>query len=649
MVNKEERLIKLIRREQAGKGGNYEEICELLFDEMNNLVRPVCESAEESKKKVKKLFVRMLQQINEIDTNDDIHLWIAGFSTVTLYEILTKENGQIITYNSGNIDYPYSHIDEDEEFKSKIGDYNDALANPQRYMFAKDFFKKLTKGQIILFEMFCYEGFTVDEIQELIEIDKVFITSELSALKDIVLGNVNGNQEIELVSQEDNNLQEEEDSEDIAAIKAAVAAIVSDTEDEVKSETEGYRDIVSAVNAIRSEINENGVDYSKEPDSLGATLVNINKKRINNSLNNNIVSENITSDNDNKGEFEVNYDKALSSLDSDKDSIDKNDLSVKDNESDNVNSLEKSSEKSDNDTVYSDTSKKGQDIKVSKVEADYIDDDEDEEVNDEEKEDNNKKKGVIGLFGLDDLADDDDEYDDDEIEDISDEKSSNKVNSNKSSNKNDNKNNKLLKILSIAIPSVAVVIFIVILLTSGAFKKPSSANNSGTIAETKNSTKKQETTTQEQTTQKETATEKKTQQTTTAKKTESTTQATTQEETTEKQTTATKANSSTVATTQAQTKTTATQTQATTEATTEKATQANTQVTTQATTEATTQATQATTEATISTKATQATTAENTTSEETLKATQVTTSSATTATQADTDTIVDEKNGTALH
>ena len=643
MVNKEERLIKLIRREQAGKGGNYEEICELLFDEMNNLVRPVCESAEESKKKVKKLFVRMLQQINEIDTNDDIHLWIAGFSTVTLYEILTKENGQIITYNSGNIDYPYSHIDEDEEFKSKIGDYNDALANPQRYMFAKDFFKKLTKGQIILFEMFCYEGFTVDEIQELLEIDKVFITSELSALKDIVLGNVNGNQEIELVSQEDNSLQEEEDSEDIAAIKAAVAAIVSDTEDEVKTETDGYKDIVSAVNAIRSEIDENGVDYSKESDNLGATLVNINKKRINNSLNNNIVSENIPSDNDNKGEFEVDYDKALSSLDSDKGSIDKSDLSIKDNESDNVNSLEKSSEKSDNDTVYSDTSNKGQDIKVSKIEADYIDDDEDEEVNEEEKEDSKKKKGVIGLFGLDDLADDD-EYDDDEIEDISDEKSSTKVNSNKSTNNNDNKNNKLLKILSIAIPSVAVVIFIVILLTSGAFKKSSSANNSGTIAETKNSTKKQETTTQEQTTQKETATEKKTQQTTTAKKTESTTQATTQEETTEKQTTATKANSSTVATTQAQTKTTATQTQATTEAT-----QATTQVTTQATTEATTQATQATTEATISTKATQATTAENTTSEETLKATQVTTSSATTATQADTDTIVDEKNGTALH
>ena len=427
MVNKEERLIKLIRREQAGKGGNYEEICELLFDEMNNLVRPVCESAEESKKKVKKLFVRMLQQINEIDTNDDIHLWIAGFSTVTLYEILTKENGQIITYNSGNIDYPYSHIDEDEEFKSKIGDYNDALANPQRYMFAKDFFKKLTKGQIILFEMFCYEGFTVDEIQELLEIDKVFITSELSALKDIVLGNVNGNQEIELVSQEDNSLQEEEDSEDIAAIKAAVAAIVSDTEDEVKTETDGYKDIVSAVNAIRSEIDENGVDYSKESDNLGATLVNINKKRINNSLNNNIVSENIPSDNDNKGEFEVDYDKALSSLDSDKGSIDKSDLSIKDNESDNVNSLEKSSEKSDNDTVYSDTSNKGQDIKVSKIEADYIDDDEDEEVNEEEKEDSKKKKGVIGLFGLDDLADDD-EYDDDEIEDISDEKSSTKVN-----------------------------------------------------------------------------------------------------------------------------------------------------------------------------------------------------------------------------
>ena len=114
MANKEERLIRLIRREQSGKGGNYEEICELLFDEINNLVRPVCQSAEESRKKVKKLFVRMLQQIDEIDTNDDIHLWIAGFTTVTLYELLCRENGQIITYRSGNIDYQYSHIDDDD-------------------------------------------------------------------------------------------------------------------------------------------------------------------------------------------------------------------------------------------------------------------------------------------------------------------------------------------------------------------------------------------------------------------------------------------------------------------------------------------------------------------------------------------------------
>ena len=187
MANKEERLIRLIRREQSGKGGNYEEICELLFDEINNLVRPVCQSAEESRKKVKKLFVRMLQQIDEIDTNDDIHLWIAGFTTVTLYELLCRENGQIITYRSGNIDYQYSHIDDDDELRLKVRDYNDALANPKRYMFGKEFFSKLSKGQIILFEMFCYEGFTIDEIQELLEVDKIYITSELAAIKAAVL------------------------------------------------------------------------------------------------------------------------------------------------------------------------------------------------------------------------------------------------------------------------------------------------------------------------------------------------------------------------------------------------------------------------------------------------------------------------------
>lgn len=294
MANKEERLIRLIRREQSGKGGNYEEICELLFDEINNLVRPVCQSAEESRKKVKKLFVRMLQQIDEIDTNDDIHLWIAGFTTVTLYELLCRENGQIITYRSGNIDYQYSHIDDDDELRLKVRDYNDALANPKRYMFGKEFFSKLSKGQIILFEMFCYEGFTIDEIQELLEVDKIYITSELAAIKAIVLGNTD--EEVELISENDTDIKEnvksyasEDDNDDITAIKAAVAAIVNDTVDEVNTENEGYKDIVSAVNAIKSE-----PDYNNN-DTLGATLVNINKEHINNIIKN---SENKTGKDD---------------------------------------------------------------------------------------------------------------------------------------------------------------------------------------------------------------------------------------------------------------------------------------------------------------------------------------------------------------
>ena len=349
MANKEERLIRLIRREQSGKGGNYEEICELLFDEINNLVRPVCQSAEESRKKVKKLFVRMLQQIDEIDTNDDIHLWIAGFTTVTLYELLCRENGQIITYRSGNIDYQYSHIDDDDELRLKVRDYNDALANPKRYMFGKEFFSKLSKGQIILFEMFCYEGFTIDEIQELLEVDKIYITSELAAIKAIVLGNTD--EEVELISENDTDIKEnvksyasEDDNDDIAAIKAAVAAIVNDTVDEVNTENEGYKDIVSAVNAIKSE-----PDYNNN-DTLGATLVNINKEHINNIIKN---SENKTGKDDT--EIELNEDK-----------------------------------------LKNDTPKSEKKAKTKDIEADYIDEDEAEA--DYDKSD--KKKGLAGLFGF---------------------------------------------------------------------------------------------------------------------------------------------------------------------------------------------------------------------------------------------------------
>jgi len=574
MANKEERLIRLIRREQSGKGGNYEEICELLFDEINNLVRPVCQSAEESRKKVKKLFVRMLQQIDEIDTNDDIHLWIAGFTTVTLYELLCRENGQIITYRSGNIDYQYSHIDDDDELRLKVRDYNDALANPKRYMFGKEFFSKLSKGQIILFEMFCYEGFTIDEIQELLEVDKIYITSELAAIKAIVLGNTD--EEVELISENDTDIKEnvksyasEDDNDDIAAIKAAVAAIVNDTVDEVNTENEGYKDIVSAVNTIKSE-----PDYNNN-DTLGATLVNINKEHINNIIKN---SENKTGKDDT--EIELTEDK-----------------------------------------LKNDTPKSGKKANTKDIEADYID--EDEADADYDKSD--KKKGLAGLFGFEDLSDDEDEADNKTVKRDRMADDDSLVNSGKT--------NKILKILSIVVPSVAVVIFIVILLTSGVFNKSSSTSNSVTAAETKTSTKKQESTTQESTTAK--ATEKSTQKTTAAKQTEQTTTAKQVEKTTEAKTEA--QNNNTTRTSQQQNN------QADNDSDTQ-ATESNTQATA-----APTQATAAPTQATAA--PTQATEGNTQATEGNTQATAAPTDAPTQATAAPTqaDTVVDEKNGTALH
>ncbi len=593
--NKEERLIKLIRREQANKGGNYEEICELLFDEVNNLVRPVCSSAEESRKKVKKLFVRMLQQINEIDTHDDIHLWIAGFSTVTLYEILCKEYGQIITYKSGNIDYSYSHIDEDEEFKSKIGTYNDSLANPKRYMYSKDFFSRLTKGQIIIFEMFCYEGFTIDEIEELLEIDKIYITSEISSIRQMVLGN--DNEEIELIAADNKgmarNVAEEEDSDDIAAIKAAVAAIVNDTVDEVNHE-EGYKDIISVVNSFNDSTDSN-------EDKLGATLVNINKEHINKSLKEN--------------QYNVSEDAGR-----------KDDMS-------DVLSDEQAGDKQ-SDVKQSDV-KQTTNKKVSDIDADYIEDDiedEDNDTSDEADTDkSSKKKHISKLFGIEDLS----QYeDDDELEIIEKEP----VKKNKKNRKPDS--NKILKILSIAIPSVAVVIFVVILLTSGAFKKTGTTSNTVTTAETKTTTGNQEKTTQT-TESKNKSTEKTTQKTTEAK-TEKTTEAKKTEATVEKADT----NNNNSVNTNAGQNNTSDNTNAATEAPTQApaapATEAPTQATSAPATAAPTQATAA------PTQATEGNTQET---EGNKQATAAPTDAPTQATAAPTqaDTVVDEKNGTALH
>ena len=417
MVRNDERLIKMIRKEQSGKSGNFEGICDLLFDEINALVRPLCNNSDASSRVTKKILVQLYNKINSVDTSDDIHLWIAGFVAVIMYGDIDGEDR--LKYQSGYMEYSSVHIDEDKEFKDAVSRYNDALKDSGKYIYAKDFFEKLTKGQIILFEMFCYAGFTVDEIEKLLEVDSVYISSEVAVIRDKVVGSM----------AEDKNQKEENQKDDIDAIKAAIQSIVSNTIDEVNTTGDSYNAIVEGVNAFV----ENDSEESIAPKAVEDTVDDIEVENIKNAL---------------------------------RAGLEKNGVGLED--------------RSNSDDFIEDEF-------VEEMEGDLLSETQMLDVKEIKNIDKKSKADKNSVNNEDNYDNDVEEDDDVEAEDYEEDYEEKKVLYGKTHSSRASKKgflnaipDNVLKILTIAVPSVAVIVFVVILLTSGK----SSGNNAANLPDT---------------------------------------------------------------------------------------------------------------------------------------------------------------------
>lgn len=94
MEKKDELLIQLINEEIQGKGGGFEQFCELLTDEVLAIVKKVFPSNQtQQKKAVKQILVRIYQRIDMADLNN-IHEWIEQFAMEVLEKNYPKETAE---------------------------------------------------------------------------------------------------------------------------------------------------------------------------------------------------------------------------------------------------------------------------------------------------------------------------------------------------------------------------------------------------------------------------------------------------------------------------------------------------------------------------------------------------------------------------
>ena len=254
MDRQDRELVRLINSAKKGNKDSFERLCELIYHEVYNLVAFIYTSKETRTKLTKHVLVRIYKNLDDFDISEmDVHLWLARFTTLEVYRICVKQNGELFGTEMKTAEYRCETVEDDVELVRCAAEYNEAFLDREKLEEILIDFKDMTKGQKILYQMFCYESYTLDELEDLLEVDSTFLGTQLMAvrtklgLSDISLTGAGGQD----VLAADEPVQYEKVNDDAGETdyepsgreklkNARAAAVKNDDSDKVKSPILGF-------------------------------------------------------------------------------------------------------------------------------------------------------------------------------------------------------------------------------------------------------------------------------------------------------------------------------------------------------------------------------------------------------------------------
>lgn len=187
MIEDDMALKRLFENAAKGSKSSYEDFCDFIFDSLYALAEPVYEDEDAGVEAVRQVLDKMHERLGEYNGKENIKLWTARFATAELYHQYCNAYGELFPENTGDGEYAYDNIAQDTELSACAFQYNQFFTNKRKAQKLRGVFENLTKGQIILYELFCYEQCSIEDMEDLLEVDSACIGSELTAMRDVLL------------------------------------------------------------------------------------------------------------------------------------------------------------------------------------------------------------------------------------------------------------------------------------------------------------------------------------------------------------------------------------------------------------------------------------------------------------------------------
>ena len=181
MSKNQEQMKELINDVRTGKT-DKEVLCKEIQKDVNSLIYPVF--GEDYKKLSPRAIIDICTNLDSIDVNKNIMRQIATRVSMFMFNLIDNSTIKI----DDDYEYGYGRIKEDKELFDIIKDNSRIFKDFKAYDNAPDNIKSLSRVQTIMMELYGYEMHSVDEIENLLDVDSAFILKLIAMMKDNLLG-----------------------------------------------------------------------------------------------------------------------------------------------------------------------------------------------------------------------------------------------------------------------------------------------------------------------------------------------------------------------------------------------------------------------------------------------------------------------------
>jgi hypothetical protein len=180
----QKQLVEIVQQIIDGSEEDYlEQVHQLMYKKIRYLVSPIFRDSQECDSMTEKILRNLYFEFQTLEDTEDLYNWMYTYVTVETYSMYVKTHGKMFHRTTrSTMHYKYKSLESDRVLKETL---EEKRRNDKE--FSTKLMSKLSARKNILYELYCMENCSIEEICEMLRVDKKIIQAKVGELREFII------------------------------------------------------------------------------------------------------------------------------------------------------------------------------------------------------------------------------------------------------------------------------------------------------------------------------------------------------------------------------------------------------------------------------------------------------------------------------